>query len=115
MPTRRTVLRGALAVPALIGLGGNARAAKFNLKFASEMVDTHPAIIRTREAADAIRRETQGEVDIRIFPTPSSAAGRRCSRRSAPGPWTSTPRLPPACRPRTGRQHQQSWLCVFRL
>ena len=76
MPTRRTVLRGALAVPALIGLGGNARAAKFNLKFASEMVDTHPAIIRTREAADAIRRETQGEVDIRIFPNAQLGSGQ---------------------------------------
>jgi TRAP-type transport system periplasmic protein len=76
MPTRRTVLRGAVAVPALIGLAGTARAAKFNLKFASEMVDTHPAIIRTREAADAIRRETQGEVDIRIFPNAQLGSGQ---------------------------------------
>jgi TRAP-type transport system periplasmic protein len=63
-------------MPALIGLAGTARAAKFNLKFASEMVDTHPAIIRTREAADAIRRETQGEVDIRIFPNAQLGSGQ---------------------------------------
>lgn len=68
MLNRRTVLAGSLAAPALVALGRPARAAKFSMKFASELVDAHPGIIRTREAAETIRRETQGEVDIRIFP-----------------------------------------------
>ena len=98
MLTRRTVLHGAVAMPALIGLAGTARAAKFNLKFASEMVDTHPAIIRTREAADAIRRETQGEVDIRIFPNAQLGSGQEMLTQIRTAPWISTPPQPPACR-----------------
>jgi TRAP-type transport system periplasmic protein len=68
MLNRRTVLTGAIAIPAVAGLGRPAKAAKFSMKFASELVDTHPGILRTREAADAIRRDTQGEIDIRVFP-----------------------------------------------
>ncbi len=66
-PSRRLVIAGALSAPALFSAIRPARAARFTLKLASELVDTHPGIIRAREAADAIRRDTNGEVDIRIF------------------------------------------------
>jgi len=67
MLTRRAIVGVAVAMPALI-LGRPAKAAKFSLKMGCDLVDTHPGVIRSREAADAIRRETQGDVDIRIFP-----------------------------------------------
>ena len=64
---RRAVIAGALSAPALI-IAGPAKAARHTLKLASELVDTHPGIIRCREAAQAIQRDTNGQVEIRVFP-----------------------------------------------
>lgn len=45
-----------------------AQQAEFTLKYANNLVATHPMNIRAKEAADAIRRDTKGRVDIQIFP-----------------------------------------------
>ncbi len=45
-----------------------ARAAEFSLKWANNLPATHPSTLRVREAADKIRTESQGRVDIQVFP-----------------------------------------------
>jgi TRAP-type transport system periplasmic protein len=77
MLTRRKILAGAAAMPAVLAaVSRPARAAKFSLKFASELLDTHPGIIRTREATDAIREATKGDVDIHVFSNSQLGSGQ---------------------------------------
>src|SRR4051812_37715543 len=64
---RRTVLTGA-AVAGVTVLTGHARAAEFTLKFGNDMPDVHPVNKRAREAAEAILKETQGRLEIQVFP-----------------------------------------------
>nr|WP_244618414.1 TRAP transporter substrate-binding protein [Rhodoferax sediminis] len=45
-----------------------AQTAEFTLKWANNIPATHPSTIRIREAADAIKKETNGRVDIQVFP-----------------------------------------------
>lgn len=45
-----------------------ARAAEFSYKFGSDLPASHPMNVRMQQAADAIRKETSGRVDIRLFP-----------------------------------------------
>jgi len=45
-----------------------AKAADFSLKFAHNTASSHPLHVRTTEAADKIREETKGRVEIKIFP-----------------------------------------------
>ncbi|WP_460448743.1 TRAP transporter substrate-binding protein [Alsobacter sp. SYSU BS001988] len=68
--TRRTVLRALAAAPAatVVGMPLVARAAEFELKYGNNLPLTHPLNIRAQEAADRIRTETNGRVDIKIFP-----------------------------------------------
>jgi TRAP-type transport system periplasmic protein len=70
--SRRTVLRGAtvaatLAVP-MRGAFAQ-KAAEFTYKYANNLPLTHPLNLRAKEMADAIRAETNGRVDIQIFPS----------------------------------------------
>ncbi len=67
---RRRLIQGSAAAGALASLGRPvfAQAAEFTLKWANNIPATHPSTIRVREAADAIRRETHGRVDIQVFP-----------------------------------------------
>ena len=69
--SRRNVLRGAaaaatLAIPLRPGL---AQKAEFTYKYANNLPLTHPMNVRAQEMAEAIRAETQGRVDIQIFPS----------------------------------------------
>ncbi|WP_406854256.1 TRAP transporter substrate-binding protein [Alsobacter sp. KACC 23698] len=69
--TRRTVLRALAAAPAaatVVGMPLVARAAEFELKYGNNLPLTHPLNVRAQEAADRIRSETNGRVDIKIFP-----------------------------------------------
>ena len=65
--TRRSVLLGtaaaALGAP-LIAKG----AAEFQLKYANNSPVTHPLYIRITEAVERIKKETNGRVEIQIFP-----------------------------------------------
>ena len=45
-----------------------AQQAEFTLKYANNLPVTHPMNARAKEAADAIRRDTKGRVDLQIFP-----------------------------------------------
>jgi TRAP-type transport system periplasmic protein len=65
--TRRTVLAGASLPLFAIGTR-SARAADFNLKLANNAPVTHPQSVRQQEAADRIKKATNGAVEIQVFP-----------------------------------------------
>lgn len=71
--SRRSVLKtGALA--ALAGSLGaphvaRAQAAEFSYKYANNLPVTHPMNVRAGEMVEAIARETNGRVEIKIFPS----------------------------------------------
>jgi tripartite ATP-independent transporter DctP family solute receptor len=65
--TLRT-LAAATAAPLLAGVPGFARAADFSLKYGHNLPVTHPLHIRAQEAADRIAKESNGRVEIKIFP-----------------------------------------------
>ena len=64
--TRRTLLAGASTLP--FGSVLAQKPAEFSYKYANNLPVTHPMNLRAKEMADAIRAETQGRVDIQIFP-----------------------------------------------
>lgn len=68
--TRRTVLRStALATSLAVPMRSVfAQKAEFNYKYANNLPVSHPMNLRAKEMADAIRTETNGRVDIQIFP-----------------------------------------------
>jgi tripartite ATP-independent transporter DctP family solute receptor len=68
--TRRKLLRALTVAPAVaaIGMPRIARAAEFELRYGNNLPLTHPLNIRSREAADRISAETNGRVEIKIFP-----------------------------------------------
>ncbi len=68
--TRRTILRSFAATSALPVLGGAmiARAAEIELKYGNNLPLSHPLNIRAQEAADRVAKETNGRVEIKIFP-----------------------------------------------
>ena len=67
-PTRRTLLAGAAAFPLLTMLKWPARAAEFELKYATGQDPSHPVNLRAQEALTRIREATSGRVDIKLFP-----------------------------------------------
>ena len=68
--SRRRALQALAAVPAasLIGAPQVAKAAEFELKYGHNLPSTHPLNVRAQEAADRIAKETNGRVEIAIFP-----------------------------------------------
>ncbi|MFJ5370884.1 TRAP transporter substrate-binding protein [Bosea sp. CER48] len=69
--TRRSILRGAAAAGAalpLISAPLVARAAEIELKYGNNLPLSHPLNIRAQEAADRIAKETNGRVEVKIFP-----------------------------------------------
>ena len=66
--TRRQVLTGALALPFFSIAHRPARAAEFELKYATGQDPSHPVNVRARQAHDRIREATSGRVDIKLFP-----------------------------------------------
>jgi tripartite ATP-independent transporter DctP family solute receptor len=66
---RRQFLTQAAALAATgFAPGAFAQSAEFKLKFANNLPVTHPLNVRAREAMEAIRKESNGRVDIQIFP-----------------------------------------------
>jgi tripartite ATP-independent transporter DctP family solute receptor len=70
--TRRQALFGAaaaaaVAAPALI-MPKYARATRFSLKFGTNLPANHPLNIRAREASERIAKDTDGQVQVNIFP-----------------------------------------------
>jgi tripartite ATP-independent transporter DctP family solute receptor len=69
--TRRQILASTAAAGATLALPGRtayAQKAEFTYKYANNLPVTHPMNIRGKEMADAIRAETNGRVDIQVFP-----------------------------------------------
>ena len=69
--TRRSLLKGT-AIAGAAGVApiklSFAQGAEFTYKFANNVPLTHPLNVRAKAAADAIRNETNGRLDIQIFP-----------------------------------------------
>jgi tripartite ATP-independent transporter DctP family solute receptor len=65
--TRRAALAGATLPLFAIGTRPS-RAADFSLKLANNSPVTHPQTVRAQEAADRIRKATNGTVEIQVFP-----------------------------------------------
>jgi TRAP-type C4-dicarboxylate transport system substrate-binding protein len=66
--SRRTALKtGAGAIGASF-IGGRARAAEFSVKYGNDLPATHPINTRAQEAAAAIKAQTNGRLEIDVFP-----------------------------------------------
>ncbi|MHC2106324.1 TRAP transporter substrate-binding protein [Methylobacterium sp.] len=59
------ILAGTVAMPHV----ARAQRADFTYKYANNLPDTHPMNVRAREMADALRTESGGRFDLKIFPT----------------------------------------------
>jgi tripartite ATP-independent transporter DctP family solute receptor len=70
--SRRTLLKASAAATVLSGVGmpfvARAQSAEFVYKYANNLPDTHPLNVRAREMSAAIKTETNGRVDLQIFP-----------------------------------------------
>jgi tripartite ATP-independent transporter DctP family solute receptor len=71
--SRRTLLKTSAVASVMAGIGAplvaRAQQAEFVYKFANNLPDTHPINVRSREMSAAIKQETNGRVDIQIFPS----------------------------------------------
>ena len=69
LATRRSVLLAGTAAGATVAMPWVARAApEFSLKYANNVPTTHPLNVRAKEAMDRIKAQTNGRVEIEIFP-----------------------------------------------
>src|SRR6478736_5762469 len=69
--SRRTLLKGIGAAPAAVSLFSIPRfanAAEIQLRYGNNLPLSHPLNIRAKEAADRIAKETDGKVEMLIFP-----------------------------------------------
>ena len=67
---RRQFVQGLAATGALAATGTTtfAQTAPITLKWANNIPVTHPSNVRIREAVEAIKKDTNGKVDIQVFP-----------------------------------------------
>jgi tripartite ATP-independent transporter DctP family solute receptor len=66
--TRRAALGALTAIPVAAAMPRIARAAEFDFKYGHNLPVTHPLHIRATEAAERVARESNGRVQIQIFP-----------------------------------------------
>src|SRR6202451_511491 len=70
--SRRALLKASAASAVMGSVGApfvaRAQQAEFSYKFANNLPDTHPLNTRAKEMSAAIKTETNGRVDIQIFP-----------------------------------------------
>jgi tripartite ATP-independent transporter DctP family solute receptor len=68
--TRRSVLHVLAGAPAMSALAmpSIARAADIELRYGNNLPATHPLNVRAQEAADRVKAQTNGRVEIKIFP-----------------------------------------------
>lgn len=69
--TRRSLIKGLGAAPAAVSLftiPRYAKAAEITLRYGNNLPLSHPLNIRAKEAADRIAKETDGRVEMLIFP-----------------------------------------------
>jgi len=63
------MLAGAGSAVLATAFVSRARAAEFSYKYANNLPAAHPMNVRAKEAADRIEKETDGRVNIKIFPS----------------------------------------------
>ncbi|MFC4273791.1 TRAP transporter substrate-binding protein [Achromobacter aloeverae] len=67
--TRRNLLGALAAAPVLsLPFASRARAAEYVFKVAHPLAATHPTNLRLQQAADHIAKDTDGRVELRLFP-----------------------------------------------
>jgi tripartite ATP-independent transporter DctP family solute receptor len=70
--SRRTLLKASAASAVIGGVGApfvaRAQQAEFTYKFANNLPDAHPLNTRAKEMSAAIKTETNGRVDVQVFP-----------------------------------------------
>jgi tripartite ATP-independent transporter DctP family solute receptor len=66
--SRRTILQGTASAALVSSFGVRAQSAEFVYKYANNLPVAHPMNLRAKEAADKIKEETGGRVEIQIFP-----------------------------------------------
>jgi TRAP-type transport system periplasmic protein len=70
--SRRTLLKASAASAVLGGIGApfvaRAQTVEFTYKYANNLPDAHPMNARAKEMSAAIKTETNGRVDLQIFP-----------------------------------------------
>jgi tripartite ATP-independent transporter DctP family solute receptor len=70
--SRRTLLKASAAASVMGSIGAplvaRAQPAEFTYKYANNLPDTHPLNIRAKEMSAAIKQETNGRVDLQVFP-----------------------------------------------
>jgi len=70
--SRRTLLQVSAAATVLGGIGApvvaRAQQAEFTYKYANNLPEAHPMNIRAKEMSAAIKTETNGRVDLQVFP-----------------------------------------------
>src|SRR3984885_13601012 len=70
--SRRSLLKASAATAVIGGIGAplvaRAQTAEFTYKYANNLPDGHPMNARAKEMAAAIKSETNGRVDLQIFP-----------------------------------------------
>ena len=66
--TRRVVVGTAAAAAGVAILPRRTRAAEFTYKYANNVVVDHPMNVRAREAAERIKQQSNGRIEIQIFP-----------------------------------------------
>ena len=71
--SRRALLKAG-AAGALVGgvcapFVARAQSAEFSYKYANNLPVTHPMNVRANEMAEAIKQQTNGRVEIKIFPS----------------------------------------------
>ncbi len=70
--SRRMMLKASAAVTVMGSVGApwvaRAQQAEFTYKYANNLPDSHPLNIRAKEMSAAIKTETNGRVDLQIFP-----------------------------------------------
>ena len=68
--TQRRAILGAVATAPLWGVPfiNRARAAEYVFKVAHPLAATHPTNLRLQEAAEKIAKDSDGRIELRIFP-----------------------------------------------
>ncbi|SNT30249.1 tripartite ATP-independent transporter solute receptor, DctP family [Noviherbaspirillum humi] len=66
--TQASKLTAGTLATSMVGKFAYGQTAEFSMKYGSNLPAVHPLNVRAKEAADAIRKETNGRVDIQVFP-----------------------------------------------
>jgi TRAP-type C4-dicarboxylate transport system substrate-binding protein len=75
----RLMLVSGTAISCALPARWAAGAADFTFKWGTNVPETHPLNVHARKAAEAIKQETNGRLEVQLFPTISLAVTATCS------------------------------------